>query len=393
MDFSLTEEQEMFRGHIRKMLDDSGGTQIARDMVGNKRESLEKLYNQLGELGCPAINIPEQYGGLALEALDLVPTYEELGRSLVPGLFLETTALAVPLLKKYGTTAQQQKYLPDIATGEKSISFAALEPFNDFSKEGIQCTLEKQSDAYVLNGTKVLVPEGELADAFLVIVRTSKEAGEDGLSLVLIDVTEAVTIQKQASLDEAKHVAQLDFNNLQITEEQILGELDKGWSTLQEGMLYFNAALSSYLVGAMESVVHMANEYAKIREQFGQPIGRFQAIKHGIVDMKVNLEIARSLSHYANWVLETDEPDRAATIYSARFTATEKFIEAASDNIQIHGGIGFTEEIDCHLYLKRAHYYQQYAGSTAFYQEQVAESLNWLQKEAETCKKLVSHVN
>ncbi len=393
MDFSLTEEQEMFRGHIRKMLDGFGGTKIAREMIDHQPENLKKLYNTLAELGCTAINIPEEYGGLDLEALDLVPTFEELGRSLIPGLFLETAALAVPLIKKYGTKTQKEKYLSKIATGEKSISLAVLEPFHDFSPQGIQCSLESKENGYVLNGTKTLVPEGELADTFLILVRTKLEEQEDGLSLVLIDAADELTIEKQASFDEAKHVVQISFNQLEIKEGQVLGELNKGWGTFQEGLLYFNAALSSYLVGAMESVVNMATEYAKIREQFGQPIGRFQAIKHNIVDMKVNLEIARSLSYYANWVLETEEADREATIYSARFTATEKFIEAASHNIQIHGGIGFTEEIDCHLYLKRAHYYQQYLGSTAYYQEQVADSLGWLQEGGKACKKLMSHVN
>ncbi|PIC99498.1 acyl-CoA dehydrogenase family protein [Sporosarcina sp. P29] len=377
MDFSLTEEQEMFRGHIRKMLDKFGGTQVAREMIDQNPQNLKKVYKTLAELGCSGINIPEEYDGMDLEALDLVPTFEEMGRSLVPGLFMETSALAVPILKKYATEGQKQQYLPAIASGEKWISFAALEPFNDFSPAGIHCTLQQKDGQYVLNGTKTLVPEAELADTFLVLVRTNQEDQEDGLTLVLIDKTEAINIEKQSSFDESKHVAKMEFENLVITQEQIIGEVDKGWTQLQEGLLYFNAALSSYIVGAMEQVVHMATEYAKIREQFGQAIGRFQAIKHSIVNMKVNLEIARSLSHYANWVVDTEEFDREAAVYSARTYATEKFIEVSAHNIQIHGGIGFTEEIDCHLYVKRARYYDQYLGSTPFYQEKVVASLGW----------------
>ncbi|WP_313235747.1 acyl-CoA dehydrogenase family protein [Sporosarcina ureae] len=376
MDFSLTDEQEMFRGHIRKMLDKFGGTQLAREMIDNNPQNLKKVYTTLAELGCSAINIPEEYDGMDLDALDLVPTFEEMGRSLVPGLFMETSALVVPILKKYGTEEQKQQYLPNIASGEKLVSFAALEPFNDFSPTGIQCTLVRQDGRYVLNGTKTLVPEVELADSLLVVVRTNQEDQEDGLALVLIK-TEGLNIDKQSSFDESKHVAKIEFHNLVIEDQQIIGEVDNGWTQLQEGLLYFNAALSSYIVGAMESVVNMATEYAKIREQFGQAIGRFQAIKHSIVNMKVDLEIARSLSHYANWVVDTDEFDRQAAVYSARTYATEKFIEVSAHNIQIHGGIGFTEEIDCHLYVKRARYYDQYLGSTPFYQEQVVASLGW----------------
>lgn len=379
MDFALTEEQEMFRSHIRKMLDKYEGTQVARDVILGKRDKLNEVYAKLAELGCTAINIPEQYDGLDLDALDLVPTYEELGRSLVPGLFLETFALVVPLLKKFGTEQQQKRYFPGIAAGTSWISFAALEPNADFSPEGIQCTLEKQGNQYVLNGMKIAVPEVSQATSFLIIARTNEQ--EKDLSLILIDKTDLLEIKKQHSLDEAKELGSLTFDQFVISEEQIIGTINEGWSTLEECLLYFNAALSSYMVGATEQIVHMAAEYAKIREQFGQAIGRFQAIKHPIVNMKVDLEIAKSLSYYANWVLETAEEDRAATVYSARTTASKSYVTAAAHNIQIHGGIGFTEEIDCHLYLKRANYYEQYLGTNTFYEEKIASSLGWLEEE------------
>lgn len=374
MDFSLTEDQEMFRTHIKKVLDDFEQTKVTRDVIKNKTESYDALNQTLAEMGVTAITIPEQYDGLDLEALDLVPTYEELGRALAPGLLMETISLVVPLIKKYGTEEQKQTYLPAIATGEKVFSVAALDPKSDFSESGIQASITKATDGYVLNGVKTAIPHGEAASGLLVIARTNDT---DKLSLVIIDNLSAVTIKKLHAIDPAKQLVEVTFDNLQIEAEQILGEVDQGWEQLQEGLLHFNAALSTYIVGAMESVVHMATEYAKIREQFGQPIGRFQAIKHSIVDMKVDLDIARSLSYYANWVLETDEPDRVAAVYSARTYATEKFIGVSEHNIQVHGGIGFTEEIDCHLYVKRARYYQNYLGSSAFYEKEIENALGW----------------
>ena len=377
MDFSLTEEQEMFRTQIGKMLEDFEHTKVTRDVMNNNTESLNALNEKLVEMGVPAITIPEQYGGLELEPLNLAPIYEELGRALVPGILMETVSFVVPLLKKYGTEKQKQIFLPAIAMGEKLFSIATLEPNSDFSPTGIQTSLTKVDDGYVLNGVKTAIPHGELANSLLVVARTNKENETDGLSLVLIDNVEKITMRKLNSIDNAKQLAEITFNDFPITNEQILGELDEGWKQLQEGLLHFNAALCIYLVGAMENVVNMANEYAKIREQFGQPIGRFQAIKHRIVDMKVDLDIAKSLSYYANWVLGTDEPDREAAIYSARKYATEKLIEISEHNIQIHGGIGFTEEIDCHLYVKRARYYQHYLGSPTFYEDLVADAMGW----------------
>lgn len=383
MDFSLTEDQEMFRTHIKKVLEDFEETKVTRDVIKNDKESFHALNDTLAEMGVTAITIPEQYDGLDLQALDLVPTYEELGRALAPGLLMETNSLVVPLIKKYGTDEQKKQYLPAIATGEKVFSVAALEPNNDFSVAGIQASLTKNANQYELNGVKTAVPHGEIANGLLVIARTNETDENDGLTLVLIDDVNELTMRKQHAIDEAKQLVEITFNDTPITAEQILGEVDQGWQQLQEGLVHFNAALSTYLVGAMESVVNMATEYAKIREQFGQPIGRFQAIKHSIVNMKVDLDIARSLSYYANWVLETDEADRVAAVYSARTFATEKLIDVAEHNIQVHGGIGFTEEIDCHLYVKRARYYQHYLGSSAFYEEEIANALGWLTKGGE----------
>ncbi|WP_259455561.1 acyl-CoA dehydrogenase family protein [Bacillus sp. PK3_68] len=146
-------------------------------------------------------------------------------------------------------------------------------------------------------------------------------------------------------------------------------------------MIAVNAALASVMVGGMEAIVEMAAEYAKIREQFGQPIGRFQAIKHKIVDMKVDLEMARSLAYYANWALENEPEDRVQAIVCARLFAAEAYNKAAANNIQIHGGIGFTEEIDCHLYVKRARFYENYLGSTQSYYEKAAAALGWCEPE------------
>lgn len=377
MDFSLTKDQEMFRTHIKKVLEDFEQTKVTRDVIKGDTASNEALNRTLAEMGVTAITVPEKYDGLELEALDLVPTYEELGRALAPGLLMETASLVVPLIKKYGSDEQKQRYLPAIATGEQVYSVATMEPKRDFSPAGIQASLTASDEGYVLNGVKTAIPHGEAATGLLVLARTNEEDARDGLSLIIIDDLSGITLKKLQAIDPAKQLVEATFDNVSIHQEQVLGEVDQGWTQLQEGLLHFNAALSTYIVGAMESVVEMATEYAKIREQFGQPIGRFQAIKHSIVDMKVDLDIARSLSYYANWVLETNEPDRVAAVYSARTYATEKFINVSEHNIQVHGGIGFTEEIDCHLYVKRARYYQHYLGSTDFYENEVANSLGW----------------
>jgi|SRR5690625_1477428 len=374
MDFALNEDQEMFRTYLRKYLDEVGQTNVAREFIKGKTDKFAEVMSGLAELGATAINIPEESDGLGLGAVDLVPVLEEMGRVVLPGIYLETMAFAVPLLKKYGTAEQKAKYLPGIAAGSKSISLAWLEPGKDYSLNQMECTVKEEGDALVVNGVKELVPDGDLADVFMVVVNSSN----DEISLMLIDRDDELPIRLQKCVDESRHLAEITFDQWTVPKNQLLGSWDQGKEMLEEGILNLNAGLSSLLVGGMEKVVDMAVEYANIREQFGQPIGRFQAIKHTIVDMKMDLEMARSLSYYASWVLEEmDTKEQKAAVYSARAFATDAFIRLASQNIQIHGGVGFTEEFDCHLFLKRARFYEHYLGSVRDYNERLASALGW----------------
>ena len=392
MDFALSEEQEMFRTYLRKYLDKQGQTDIARKFIDGDTGLLDQVMTGLAELGTTAVNISEENDGLGLGTLDLIPVFEEVGRAVLPGPLLETQALAVPLLEKYGTAEQQAKYLPEIAAGTRRVTLAWLEPFNEYTPEGILCHAEFEGNHLVIDGVKEMVPDADLAETILTIVRTSGTDGEDGLTLVLVDKDEDITCDIQRCVDETKHLAKVTFHKKHVAKSQILGEEDGGWKLMKEGLLHLNAALSSMITGGLESVVDMVTEYAKIREQFGGPIGRFQAVKHPIVDMKIELESARSLSYYAAWALENDADDKEAAVYSARSFATGAFMRAAAENIQLHGGIGFTEEVDCHLYLKRAHFYEHYLGSEQYYNEQIAAALGW-QSNANQEKKEYEHVN
>lgn len=378
MDFSLNQEQEMFRSYVRKYLDDMGQTKIAREIIEGNISSLKTLHSGLAELGCMGVNVSEEYGGMGLGQLDLVPILEETGRALLPGLYLETNALAVPLLEKYGTDEQKANYLPAIANGEHTFTVAWLEPDGNYKPAHVRLNATLQGDVLTLNGVKTLVPEAELADSILTLVRTSDGENNQGISLVIID-KDKVTLQlkQQKNFDQTRLLTKVIFDEVQVSRHQILGPIDHGWGVLLEGLLSFNAALCATIVGSMDKIVETAVEYANIREQFNQPIGRFQAIKHRLVDMKMDLETARSLAYYANWAITSKPDDQVEAILSARLFATDAFIKIASDSIQIHGGIGFTEELDCHLYVKRARFYENYLGSTQQYYEQTAIALGW----------------
>lgn len=375
MDFALSKEQELFRNSIRKYFNSVEQTRSARLFIEGNERAYQEAWKGLAELGCMAVNISEDYDGAGLAQIDLVPALEEIGRALLPGVYLETVGFAVPMLERFGTEEQKKKYLPKIALGQRTFSVAWLELHSvGYGFEDIQLEADLNGDWFHLAGVKTLVPHGDEADTLIVPVRTEV----DGISLLLIDRSEHEFICKPLdSVDETRRVVEVAFKEIHVPVGQLLGPLHEGWTVLQDGLLHLNAALAAQMVGGMERVVEMAAEYANTRQQFGQPIGRFQAIKHRIAEMKIDFEMARSLSYYANWALDSHTPDKVAAVSSARAFATEAFIRTAGQNIQIHGGIGFTTEIDCHLYLKRARALENYLGSIQDYHELIAEGLGW----------------
>lgn len=375
MNFSLSEEQEMFRNYVKQHLDDLGQTVIARDYINKNKDTFHRAVNGLVELGVTAINVPETYGGLGLGFVDLIPVLEEIGSSVLPGVYLETTAFAVPLIAKYGSDEQKERYLQDIVAGKMTVSLAWLEPGKHYQTESLSMLAQQEGHSLIISGTKTLVPSEDNTNLFIVIVKTKKE-NQAGLSLVMIERDMFTKIKEIDCLDETKSLIEFSLNEVEIPLTNVLGEVNQGEQLLEEGLLNINASLSSMMVGAMDTIVTTINEYAKIRKQFGQPIGRFQAVKHSIVNMKLDLEMSRSLSYYANWALDHETEDRVAAVYSARTFITEAYNQMTAKNIQLHGGIGFTEEMDCHLYVKRAKYYESYLGSKEDYREKLAFSLD-----------------
>lgn len=378
MDFALNEEQKIFQSSIRQYLESKGDLAIPRAYMEGKEEILEEIWKELGELGYMGITIPEEFGGLGLGPLTLVPILEEMGRTVLPGPYPETVAIAVPLIQTFGNSEQKQRYLQQIASGRCKLTLALLEEGAELSPAAIQLKAKKSGDEYVLQGSKILVPHGDIADTLLVPVRTGGGKNEYGISLLLIDREQInLEYQIQQSIDETRKMVRISFNEVRVSKGSLLGPENAGWGMLQGGLIQLNAALCSTMVGGLDRVVQMSTEYANIRQQFGQPIGRFQAVKHKIVDMKLELESSRSLSYYASWAVENEAEDMVEAVSLARSFISKAYIRGSGKNIQNHGGMGFTWEYDCHLFLKRARSLENHLGSPDDYREIAALELGW----------------
>lgn len=373
MDFSLTAQQEEFRSYVRKVLTQEGITQIARHVANGNETALTKAHDKLTELGVMGISIPENYGGIELGAIDLIPVMEELGHAVMPDVYAETLAFTVPVLVEHGTEQQKEAYLSSIAQGTSLLSLAWLEPGGKYSFDTVNTTVSKTADGFVLNGTKSLVRHTAQVTDFIVIAKDE----DNELRMFIVKKDQVTKVDVQKSFDETQQFVKLTFDHVALTTEQQLAADANVEEVMEKALLSLLVAINSIMIGSMDRLVEMATEYAKIREQFGQPIGRFQAIKHRLADLKVMLETARALSHYATWTVENDSADCVEIVYSAKALLADSYMKIAAESVQIHGGIGFTEELDCHLYVKRSRVFENYLGSQYDIRERAAIALGW----------------
>jgi len=316
------------------------------------------------EMGWTATTIPEEFDGLGLGYLELCVIAEELGRSLAPTPFSSSVYLATEALINQGSKEQHQKYLPKLAAGEIVGTLAHTETTNSPSSENLNCELSNNK----LNGIKIAVTDGDVAN-FAVV--SAKEG--DKVVLGLVDLaSKGVEITSQNTLDPSRSHASIKFKD---ADAEILGSSQDGWVALQEILDHAAVLFAFEQLGGAEACMDMAKEYAMGRFAFGRPIASFQAIKHKIADMYIAVELARSNCYFGAWALSTDAPELATAAATARVSASKAFHECSKENIQTHGGMGFTWEFDCHLYYRRCRQLAANIGSQAVWKNKLISSL------------------
>jgi alkylation response protein AidB-like acyl-CoA dehydrogenase len=317
---------------------------------GNETHA-EEVWKGLVDLGVPGVGIPEEFGGLGLSPLELCVVAEEIGRAAAPVPFDTSVVLATEALKLAGSDAQKKKWLPLLASGEAIGTLAVAEGPQPPRPRGIRTTFGGGR----LNGKKVPVADGEAATFAVVLANTggqNSNMGDRAVSLVLVDLKQSpVTRKRVETIDPARKHAELTFND---AAAELLGAEGEGWRTLER--LYDAAAVyfAFAQVGGAESAMWMARDYALQRQAFGRAIGSYQAIKHKLADCYVKLELARSNAYYGAMMLTDGGADLPVAAAAARIAATEAYDFAAKENIQTHGGIGFTWEADTQFHYRRA---------------------------------------
>ena len=370
MNFTFSDEQEELRRTIRRFFDDKSPSTEVRRLMETPDGYDEAVWKQMAqELGLQAIAIPEEYGGQGFSFVELGIVLEEAGRALLCSPFLATAAIAAHAILNAGTDEQKKALLPGIASGETIATLALGEPDKGWSADDI--TLEAKDG--VLNGSKTYVIDGHVANLIVVAAREPGTGGTDGISLYVVKGdAEGLTRTKLEALDLTRKLARLDFNNVKA---EALGPKGQAWPALQRTLDQAAVALAAEMTGGAQRALDMAVQYAKDRYQFGRPIGSFQAIKHKCADMLLEVESAKTATYYALWVAAADDPELSIVAPMAKAYAADAFNKAARDNIQVHGGIGFTWEHDAHLYYRRAKSSELMFGDAPYHRELLAQRL------------------
>ena len=364
MNLDFSDDQKFLQEEARKFLEKEEALNRNRAVLETDNKFDEDLWKKIVDLGWTGIRIPEEYDGLGLGHLELCVIAEELGRFLAPVPFSSSVYLFTEAIINYGTDEIKENILPKLVSGEIVGTLAVTEDLHAPTKNNVNLSYSNGK----INGKKIAVPDAGVATHAVVVAKSNK-----GISLQLVDLSaKGVTTEHQENIDESRGHFSITFNHV---ETQLLGDEVNGWE-LYESLINQAAVLFSYeQIGGSQASLDMAINYAKERYAFGRPIGSYQAIKHKLADMYIALTLAKSNCYYAAWALSTDAADLPSASATARVSATKAYQLCSKENIQTHGGNGFTWEYDCHMFYRRSKLLSLNIGSLSNWREKLVTSL------------------
>ncbi len=377
MDFSLNDEQRMLQDTVAKMVREEYDFETRQKLAASDEGFSRDKWAQLAEIGLLGVPFSEEVGGFGGGGVELMLIMQEFGRGLVVEPYVSTVVLGGSLIEAAGSAAQKEELLAQVVSGELLLAFAHGEPQSRYSLTEVETKAEAAGDGYRLSGHKAVVINGDTADRLIVSARVSGAAGDrDGIGLFLVDPkAEGVSVRGYPTVDGLR-AAEVVLSN---APAESLGEPGKAYDAIERAVGRGILALCSEAVGAMEVVCDLTLDYLKQRKQFGVPIGKFQSLQHRMVDMRMQLEQARSIAILAAARIDEEGAERERTISAAKnlIGVAGRFI--AEQAIQLHGGIGMTWEYSMPHYAKRLVMIDHQLGDTDFHLERFAELMEGAQ--------------
>jgi len=373
MDFAFSDEQEELRRTVRAFLADTSPETEVRRLMETPEGFDAALWRRMGtELGLQGLAVPEEYGGAGCGPVEVGVVMEETGRALLCAPFLSSAVLATTTLLRCADEDARKRLLPGLASGELVGTLALTEDSARWDATAVQLNAVASQGSWLLTGHKTFVLDGATADVVLTVARTNDGTG-DGIGVFCVDGDAAgLTRTSLPTMDPTRRQARLDYDAVPATRLRTHGD---GWDLVSQVLDRAAGALAAEQVGVASRALDMAVEYAKVRHQFGRPIGSFQAVKHLLADVLLEVESARAAAHYALLAADDEDPELPAVASLAKAFCSDACLQATAENIQVHGGIGFTWEHPAHLYLKRAKTSQLLFGDPVYHRELLAQRI------------------
>jgi alkylation response protein AidB-like acyl-CoA dehydrogenase len=370
----LTEEQSMLRDSARGLIGDKAPVSHLRQLRDGKDATgfSRDLWRAFAEMGFSGLLVPETFGGSGLGCVEAGVVMEEIGRTLMPSPFLSTAVLAASALSRGGSAAQKSKLLPKISSGSL---LAALAVDEGAKHRPLKTKMQavRSGNGFRLNGDKAFVVDGHTADLLIVAARTAGGAGErDGLTLFLVDPkTQGIATERTAMVD-SHNAARIVFDNVEVNADSVLGEVDQGFALLEGVLNIGRGAVASEMVGLSEEVFGRTVSYLRERRQFGKAIGEFQALQHRAAQLYIDIEITRAAVLKALQTLDGNFENAAAAVAVAKARAGTTATLAVQEGVQMHGGMGMTDQFDIGFFMKRARVCQELFGDSNFHADALA---------------------
>jgi alkylation response protein AidB-like acyl-CoA dehydrogenase len=370
----LSEEQSMLRDSARGLISDKAPVshlrhlRDAKDATGFSRD----LWKTFAEMGFSGLLVPEDFGGSGLGCVEAGVVMEEIGRNLMPSPFFATSVLAASALTRSGSAAQKSEHLPKIASGSL-LAALAVDEGTKHRPPMTRMQAVRSGNGFRLAGDKAFVVDGHAADLLIVAARTAGQAGERaGLTLFLVDRhAKGLEIERTVMVD-SHNAARIKFDNVEVNADGVLGEVDQGGALLEGVLNIGRGAVASEMVGVAEGVFGRTVSYLKERKQFGKAIGEFQALQHRAAQLYIEIEITRAAVLKALQTLDKDAANAAVAVAVAKARAGSTATLAVQEGVQMHGGMGMTDQFDIGFFMKRARVCQELFGDSNFHADQLA---------------------
>lgn len=375
MDLSLTPEQEMLKNSAREFLEKEVPRTTVMEITDSESGFSAEIWRKMAELGWVGLCLPEQYGGMGTDLLTMGVLLEELGYAAFPTP-IHSTVFSGLVIDALGSEAQKRQYLPGIASGERIFTVAFTEPHYGWSPDVIQLQATPRNGRFVLNGTKLFVPDAQVADHLVVLARTQQsEDPAAGITAFVVDRNSpGVHVEGLGGFTGVK-LNEVTFTNVEVPNANVLGEPNQAWAGLEPVLDKATVLACAFMVGGMQSVYEITNNYVRTRIQFGVPIGTFQRVQDFVIDLVNHLDASRWTTYEAIWKIDADKEGKAESVSVAKAVSSEGYLEACNDAHRAHGGIGISKRYGLYLYTQLSRGYYDYLGSPRYHKLRLARLL------------------